>query len=136
VRLVLIAGVAWSGVFATLESYRTVRLYMNSPWTEHRASDWRLGSPPAESLRRLLQAIDWELAERSRISFAAPEMTEDEVRYARMWAVYLLPGHDIYPVQAESDGGIDYRLVWGDAQGAEHLEIVGRYPQGSLYRLP
>lgn len=134
--LVLVAAVTWSASFAVVDSYRTVRLYMNRPWTEEVASTWRLGSPPVEALRELLHEIDERLDGRARLSIAAPRMTEAEAYYLHKWAAYLLPEHDVYPLGAERTREIDYRLVWLETRQTEDLEVVATFRSGTLYRLP
>jgi hypothetical protein len=138
-RLVLLAALGWCFLIAALEGYRTVRLYMNRPWSDERPSQWRLGSDPVVRLRALTAEVDARLPAPARVAFASP-LAGQEAHIHRMWTAYLLPRHDVVAAGAPGSEVASHWLSLGDARrralprgDAERL-FAGE--EGALYRLP
>lgn len=111
-RLLLMGAVAWCGLFAALEGYRTVKLYLNRPWTDVQPSLWRLGSDPVVRLRAFSDAVDARLSTPTRLVFASP-LDGEEGHILHMWAAYLLPRHDVVPLGQPGSDEAEYWLAYG-----------------------
>jgi hypothetical protein len=136
IQIILVAGALWCGFFSAVELYRTVKLYINRPWSPRQPSGWRLGSAPAEGLRDFLTAADSRLSSPSLVSLSASMTRGEETTYLTMWTAYLLPRHQILPVADETQAPADYRLVYGTGAPHPEADLVFSSPEGAVYRLP
>lgn len=132
----MLAGVLWCGFFAALEAYRTVKLYLNRPWSGQRPSGWRLGSPPVERLGSFLAAAEEEMAGAAFVILDGSGLPPAERPYLAMWTAYLLPRHQILPPAEELVPQASYWLVYGGGSPPAAGRPLLSTPAGSLYRLP
>lgn len=133
---ILLAGVLWCGFFVALESYRTVKLYINQPWSDQEPSRWRLGSPPVERLGSFLTVAGEEMPGDAFVILDSSTLPEGERPYLAMWAAYLLPRHQVLPPARELVPQAGYWLVYGDGPEPPAGRPLLSTATGSLYRLP
>ncbi len=114
-RLFLGLLVLWAGVSLLGEARGALTSWdARSAW-EPQSDAWRLGSPPITRLKACLDAAGALVPPGDKLVFTAPGEPPDRDLFARRWAAYLMPAHDIL---GPKEGTARYVLSW-------HLPLAG-----------
>jgi len=135
-RLLLVLFVAWAGAALAARTGLAV-----AGWDTRRADRpacvWRLGTGPAESLRRCLARVDGWLPADTVVVFVSPPGPCNF--FCWRWAAYLLPDLEVSPPDdVEGSRRAAYLIAYQTRPApprGTHLVFVRQLAGGRLYRI-
>ncbi|MEM9597513.1 MAG: hypothetical protein AAGD06_24815 [Acidobacteriota bacterium] len=131
VRALLLAFLAWTGVQGAREAYRSAWFTVADPWPAESPVLWPVDGGHVDRLEGLVSRLRPCLPENGSpgegtVALTVDPALGDQAFYLRMWLAYLLPEHDLRPVDLPAVPGEATWLVYG--HGAVPATVV--VPQG------
>jgi hypothetical protein len=135
-RLLLGSLAAWAAAGFLQEVNRALSGYDER---EHSRSDpwaWHYGAAPALQLERCVAPARQAIPLHSAIAFASPEKPPGNAIYRRMWAAYMMPGHDVFQID-DPAAPLRAQYVIDCGAGLVHPWLVPLrdLPGGRLFRV-
>jgi hypothetical protein len=134
-RLMLGLLTAWAACAFLIELSRGLASWDGR---EHFAGawGWRFESPETDSLIRSLDLARTAIPPGAVIAFTAPDHPRGVEFAAWRWVAYLMPDHDVIPVDDPETGQIAQYAI-GYKQEIHHprAELILELPDGWLYRV-
>lgn len=131
-RFLLGLLVLWAGVSLLGEAGRAMTSWDGRAEWEAQPDAWRLGSPPVGRLKACLDAARRLVPPGGKVIFVTPGEPPDRALFARRWAAYLMPAHDVF---GPGESTARYVLSWRvplDGPELARPEFAGIHPVRQL----
>jgi hypothetical protein len=135
-RLVLGLLVLWAGAGLLSDLRSAVTTWdARDQWVRPQWS-WRFGAPQVLRLERCTAAARRILPPGSVVAFAAPpDEPQGNAFFLQRWAAYLMPAHELVPVDDTSAPAAEYLITYAVRIQNPRLTLYRRLPGCRLYRV-
>jgi hypothetical protein len=138
-KLILGCALAWGVLVFLRETGRALVAIDARAESRESVPYWRFGMPQVASLDRCLDLVRRQVPRGSVVAFASPPDTAagDRSEFFRWrWAAYLLPRHEVAPLQGPDTGRLaEYLITYQRAIENPRLVAMAELPGCKLYRV-